>query len=148
MHISQITITYMQFFRDKIVSVNFQMALNDLESCSLCPPAPERILKCKGLCYRDIKSYFLFSIYPDQRSWGRRRNGLIRLSVPSFGRPPYGRPSRFWGFCWDFSWWRHQMETFSAFLAFVWGIHRSLVNSPHKGQWRGALMFFFYLRLN
>ena len=21
-------------------------------------------------------------------------------------------------------------------------------NSPHKGQWRGALMFFFYLRLN
>ena len=25
---------------------------------------------------------------------------------------------------------------------FVWGIHRSPVNSPHKGQWRGALMFF------
>ena len=23
----------------------------------------------------------------------------------------------------------------------VQGIHRSLVNSPHKGQWRGALMF-------
>ena len=28
------------------------------------------------------------------------------------------------------------------------GIHRSLVNSPHKGQWRGALMDFFYLSLN
>ena len=80
------------------------------------------------------------------------------------------------------SWWRHQMETFSASLAlcagnspvtgefpsqrpvmlhsctdhhddvikwkhsprywpFVRGIHRSPVNSPHKGQWRGALMF-------
>ena len=87
-------------------------------------------------------------------------------------------------------WWRHQMETFSALLAycagnspvtwswqpqyrltvlsawwlqiswhifchddvikwkhfprywpFVRGIHRSPVNSPHKGQWRGALMF-------
>ena len=38
-------------------------------------------------------------------------------------------------------WWRHQMETFSASLAFVRGIHRSLVNSPHKGQWRGALVF-------
>ena len=25
---------------------------------------------------------------------------------------------------------------------FVWGIHRSPVNPPHKGQWRGALMFF------
>ena len=24
---------------------------------------------------------------------------------------------------------------------FVRGIHRSLVNSPHKGQWRGPLMF-------
>ena len=24
---------------------------------------------------------------------------------------------------------------------FVWGIHRSPVNSPHKGQWHGALMF-------
>ena len=40
------------------------------------------------------------------------------------------------------SWWRHQMETFSALLAISAG------NSPHKGQWRGALMFFFYLRLN
>ena len=28
-------------------------------------------------------------------------------------------------------WWRHQMETFST----------SPVTSPHKGQWRGALMF-------
>ena len=39
------------------------------------------------------------------------------------------------------AWWRHQMEAFSALLAFVRGIHRSPVNSPHKGQWRGALMF-------
>ena len=36
------------------------------------------------------------------------------------------------------SWWRHQMETFSALLAICAG------NSPvppHKGQWRGDLMF-------
>ena len=39
------------------------------------------------------------------------------------------------------SWWRHQMETFSALLALCAGIHRSPVNSPHKGQWRGALIF-------
>ena len=38
-------------------------------------------------------------------------------------------------------WWRHQMETFSALLAICAGNHRSPVNSPHKGQWRGALMF-------
>ena len=30
---------------------------------------------------------------------------------------------------------------FPRYLPFVWGIHRSPVNSPHKGQWRGALMF-------
>ena len=34
-----------------------------------------------------------------------------------------------------------QMESFSTSLAFVRGIHRSPVNSPHKGQWRGAVMF-------
>ena len=27
------------------------------------------------------------------------------------------------------------------YCPFVWGIHRSPVNSPHKGQWREALMF-------
>ena len=31
-------------------------------------------------------------------------------------------------------WWRHQMEIFS-------GIHRSTVNTPHRGQWREALMY-------
>ena len=60
------------------------------------------------------------------------------------------------GFCWYRTWslfvdiillldiparWRHQMETFSALLAICAGIHRSPVNSHHKGQWRGALMF-------
>ena len=33
------------------------------------------------------------------------------------------------------------MKTFSRYWPFVRGIHRSPVNSPHKGQWRGALMF-------
>ena len=33
--------------------------------------------------------------------------------------------------------WKH----FPRDWPFVWGIHRSPVNSPHKGQWRGGLMF-------
>ena len=41
------------------------------------------------------------------------------------------------------SWWRHQMETFSPLLAISAGNHRSPVNSPHKGQRRGALMFLW-----
>ena len=37
--------------------------------------------------------------------------------------------------CFYETWWRHQMETFPAFLALC------AVNSPYKSQWRGALMF-------
>ena len=33
--------------------------------------------------------------------------------------------------------WKH----FPRYWPFVRGIHRPPVNSPHKGQWRGALMF-------
>ena len=33
--------------------------------------------------------------------------------------------------------WKH----FPRYWPFVWGIHWSPVNSPHKGHWRGALMF-------
>ena len=40
-----------------------------------------------------------------------------------------------------YSWWRHQMETFSALLVLCTGNSPVPVNSPHKGQWRGALMF-------
>ena len=40
------------------------------------------------------------------------------------------------------SWWRHQMKTFfTCCWPFVRGIHRSLVDSFHKGQWRGVLRF-------
>ena len=33
--------------------------------------------------------------------------------------------------------WKH----FPRYWSFVRGIHRSPVNSPHRGQWRGALIF-------
>ena len=46
----------------------------------------------------------------------------------------------------DFIKWKH----FSRYWSFCAGIHRSPVNSPHKGQWRGALIFSSHLnkRLN
>ena len=40
--------------------------------------------------------------------------------------------------------WKH----FPRYWSVVRGIHRSPVNSPHKGQWRGAFDIFFDLRLN
>ena len=39
-------------------------------------------------------------------------------------------------------------KCFPRYWPFVREIHRSLVNSPHKGQWRGALIFSFYLGVN
>ena len=41
--------------------------------------------------------------------------------------------------------WKH----FPRYWSFMRGIHRSPWNSPHKGQWRGALMFsLIYTRIN
>ena len=41
--------------------------------------------------------------------------------------------------------WKH----FPRYWPFVRGVHRSPVNSPHKGQWRDAFMFsLIYARLN
>ena len=46
-----------------------------------------------------------------------------------------------WGYCMekhdDVIKWKH----FLRYWPFLRGIHRSPVDSPHKGQWRGALMF-------
>ena len=56
------------------------------------------------------------------------------------------RSIRVWSVCYtrhrhSIAWWRHQIETFPRYWPFVRGIHRSPVNSPHKGQWRGTLMY-------
>ena len=49
----------------------------------------------------------------------------------------------------EMAWWRHQMETFSAKLALCAGNSPVPVNSPHKSQWRGALMFsLIYVLIN
>ena len=39
------------------------------------------------------------------------------------------------------SWWVIKWKHFPRYWPFVWGIHRSPVNFPHKGKWRGALKF-------
>ena len=42
----------------------------------------------------------------------------------------------------------HQMEALLNYWLFVRGIHRSPMNCPHKGRWRGALIFFIYAWIN
>ena len=45
----------------------------------------------------------------------------------------------------ELEWWRHQIENFPRYWPFVRGIHRSPVDSPHKGQRRRALVFSLIL---
>ena len=50
-------------------------------------------------------------------------------------------PIRRWECVYLYSWWRHQIETFFALLAICAGNLPFTVNSPHKGQRRGASIF-------
>ena len=69
---------------------------------------------------------------------------LYRLTVSGIHRHK-GLVIQVWRHC--KTWWRHQMETFSALLAICAG--NSSWKSPHKGQWRGALMFsLIYVWIN
>ena len=46
------------------------------------------------------------------------------------------------------AWWRHQMETSSMLLALCAGNSPVTGEFPHKGQWRGVLMFSLICALN
>ena len=61
----------------------------------------------------------------------------IRISLPWYMINPVGHISSTDLHHDDVIKWKH----FSRNWLFVRGIHRSPVNSPHKGQWREALMF-------
>ena len=61
-------------------------------------------------------------------------SSLVHMMGPSSTGPSTGWI--IWGHD-DVIKWKH----FQRYWPFVRGIHRSPVNSPHKGQWCGALMF-------
>ena len=61
------------------------------------------------------------------------RNRVYHVNKPL---PPYFSPVKYHD---DVIKWKH----FPRYWPFVRGIHRSPVNSSHKGQWRGALMLLW-----
>ena len=69
---------------------------------------------------------------------------MISSSGPRSGSESANLLCRFPGLHKCISWWRHQMETFSASLAFVRGIHRSPTQRPVTRSFD----VFFDLRLN
>ena len=67
-----------------------------------------------------------------------RATGLCVGNSPGTGEFPAQRASNAENVS---IWWRHHVETFPCHWLFVRGNRWSPVDSPHKGQWRGALMF-------
>ena len=85
------------------------------------------MLNCFEETYQFIWIFYQFSTF----IWRRQSN------VFSLGRQAYVDPLLLTEIHDDVIKWKH----FPRYWPFVRGIHRSPVNSPHKGQWRGALMF-------
>ena len=83
-----------------------------------------------------------YGLWQPCSSWNLNRLGYVVYTRPSSQRCVPTSVDRWWV---SVGYWSPMMTSskgsFSALLALCVGIHRSLVNSPHKGQWRGALMF-------
>ena len=91
-------------------------------------------------CYYALRFYNIYSI-PSPRQWFKEPLlllgaiiGSIAMSLRSLKPMQFVRMQHDHD---DVIKWKH----FPRNWPFVRGIHRSPVNSPHKGQWRGALMF-------
>ena len=83
-------------------------------------------------CTLSVRCEFVWSIYP-YRSGLLHWHWAIAMIVPLSVKEPW----MIWGTV------EYQTTTkyIKALLALCEGNHRSPVDSPHKGQWRGALMF-------
>ena len=79
---------------------------------------------------------------PIENVWSHIINDILERSLPPENHVNVSHCIVFCGSSGQFEpWWRHQMVTFSTLLAICAGNSPVPVNSPHKSQWRGALMF-------
>ena len=107
-------------------SVSIANALEILQSCtkpSICPIIVRNIVMKSGW---DIHRIIVYSVWWSQ-CFHRTEYLLYWAMLFANSDDPHD----------DVIKWKH----FPRYWPFVRGIHRSPVNSPHKGQWRGALMF-------
>ena len=98
---------------------------------------------CRRCPARSVKAIVFYSTESDQiHNWASLHDTYPIMSMPCLLMPWYHQQAWYWTNKPEhsISWWRHQMKTFPRFWPFVRGIHWSQVNSPHKGQWRGALI--------
>ena len=114
--------------RNRVESVVFNKKINTLLWFSMTKSIPRLLWIWIGKCWYHVSCLLL--------SRSKLTASFRKVVNPWMGR--LMETNLQWTMC---SWWRHQMKTFLRYWPFVRGIHRSPVNSPHKGQWRGALMF-------
>ena len=88
-------------------------------------------------------SFLLCKYVPNPGAWKLLGSlGYVKCVAPLHQIGFHGNPCAIHD---DVIKWKH----LPRYWPLVWGIHRSSVNSPHKGQWRGALMFcFIYAWIN
>ena len=104
-----------------------------------CPPGIKKVTGCRPA---DITPALFLTVVQLFNNW---RVGMVVTDgraladlEPPWWRGPVGSHD-------DVIKWKH----FPRYRPFVRGIHRSPANSPHKGQWCGALMFsLIYKRLS
>ena len=107
-----------------------------------CKPQPPCfILRNPSCLFFSIINTYLFNrganIYNDFVSWNyETRLILERTTINNYHF--IMRPAGLISIHDDVIKWKH----ISCYCPFVTGIHRSLMDSPHKGQWRGTLMFY------
>ena len=102
------------------------------------PPTIKKLTVCRPA---DISPALFLTVVQISNNW---RVGMVVTDglASADPQPPWWRGAV--GSHDDVIKWKH----FPRYWSLVRGIRRSPVNYPHKGQWRGALVFFFYLRLN
>ena len=83
-----------------------------------------------GLCKVNQSHVYFLTCYGLVTLWHHMSLSSLVLTMTSH-----------WGWQNITTWWCHQIETFFMLLAICAGNSLVPVNSPHKGQWRGALMF-------
>ena len=97
---------------------------------------------CITSLLRNFRIYIYILMYTDMFS--KIRPARQVLSFRDYYQQ-FSPAKTIWLLLWFVVWLQHddvfKWKHFPRYWPFVRGIHRSPVNSPHIGQWRGALMF-------
>ena len=118
----------------KILICFLQFCISSTCMVLIKPAGIPHCAKNSQICVGKFWCQFECSGFPEITLWNCNfcscidPEGGSRIPRTGFGASQPGTP-------------RTGVAPWPGYWPFVWGIHESPVNSPHKGQWRGALMF-------